>query len=409
MTITEYQEVRRRTEMLVRPLSEADCTVQSMPDASPAKWHLAHTSWFFETFVLAGVAGYQAFDPSFSYLFNSYYEAVGPRHCRSRRGLLTRPSLAEVCSYRAHVDRGMEQGLRAGLAGPQTAVVELGLHHEQQHQELILTDIKHALFQNPLAPIYVDREEGAPAVDPVPLHWVAQPEGVAWMGHDGNSFAFDNEGPRHRFYLQPFRLASRLTTNAEYLSFIEDGGYQRAELWLSDGWSAVQENGWNAPLYWVDRDGEWFNFTLSGLRELVASEPVCHISFYEADAFARWAGARLPTEQEWEIAAASEQARGCFADDGRFHPRAAAVDAAVCTQMFGDVWEWTRSAYSPYPGYRAAGGALGEYNGKFMCNQMVLRGGSCATPASHIRATYRNFFSPSTRWQFSGLRLACDA
>jgi ergothioneine biosynthesis protein EgtB len=405
-----YLRVRRATERLCDPLSAEDCVVQSMPDASPAKWHLAHTSWFFETFILEpGLPAYGAFDPAYRFLFNSYYNAVGAQYTRADRGLLTRPSLAEVRAYRRHVDEHMRRFLEdAGRAEAATAVFELGLNHEQQHQELILTDVKHLLATNPLRPAYAEVSEALP-VDPGPLGWHRYDEGVVWIGHEGAGFAFDNETPRHRQFVGSFELASRLVTNGEYLEFVEDGGYRRPDLWLSDGWATVRASGWDAPLYWERRDGAWSVATLGGLRELRSDEPVCHVSFFEADAFARWAGARLPDEAEWETAACDAPVEGNFVDSGLLHPAPCPDTPDRPAQLFGDVWEWTRSAYSPYPGFAPAAGALGEYNGKFMCNQLVLRGGSCATPASHARATYRNFFPPAARWQFSGVRLARDA
>jgi ergothioneine biosynthesis protein EgtB len=403
-----YRTVRDRTEALARALSAEDLAVQSMPDASPGKWHLAHTTWFFETFVLARhEAGFHPFDGRYGYLFNSYYEAVGPRHPRPQRGLLTRPSLQEVLAYRASIDERVEELLGSGLAPGGVAVLELGLHHEQQHQELLLTDVKHAFSCNPLRPAY------APPLPPTRrsaprLSHVEYAGGVHEIGHAGGGFAFDNEGPRHRVWAEPFALATRAVTVGEYLEFVADGGYRRPELWLSDGWLALQESGWTAPLYWERGPGGDSLFTLHGMRALVPDEPVTHVSYYEADAYARWAGARLPAEHEWEIAAAGAAADGTFADAGRFHPAVAARRAGSSrpAQLLGDVWEWTSSAYAPYPRYRPAAGALGEYNGKFMSGQMVLRGGSCATPAGHVRATYRNFFPPAARWQFSGIRLA---
>jgi ergothioneine biosynthesis protein EgtB len=405
-----YLTIRRATERLVEPLSPEDCVVQSMPDASPAKWHLAHTSWFFETFVLEpGLAGYEPFHPSFRYLFNSYYNAVGEQYTRADRGLLTRPSLAEIRSYRAHVDEHMDRYLAAD-ASAALDVIELGLNHEQQHQELILTDVKHLLSINPLHPAYAELPVARPT-DAPPLVWHRYDEGVTWIGYDGDGFCFDNERPRHREFVGAIEFASRLTTNGDFLEFIEDGGYQKSDLWLSDGWSAVRANGWEAPLYWERRDGGWVVMTLGGLREVRPDEPVSHVSFFEAEAFARWAGARLPTEFEWErVAGQTRAVAGNFVESGNLHPlpAVAALDD-VPVQLFGDVWEWTVSAYSPYRRFKPAAGALGEYNGKFMCSQLVLRGGSCATPSSHIRATYRNFVPPAARWQFSGVRLVRDA
>jgi ergothioneine biosynthesis protein EgtB len=407
-----YRSVRQMSVRLAEPLSPEDCQIQSMPDASPVKWHLAHTSWFFETFVLApNSPGYRPFHPSFSYLYNSYYNAIGDRVARPIRGLMTRPTLAEVHAYRAAVDRAMEaylQSMGESLPASVAEVIELGLNHEQQHQELILTDIKHALSLNPLRPAYREGVATCPEVPAAPFEWVDFPGGLQCVGHDGAGFAFDNEGPRHRVYLEGFRLGSRLVTSGEYRAFMEDGGYSRPELWLSDGWAAVRERRWEAPLYWEKLHETWAVMTLGGLRPLTDGEPVAHVSYYEADAYARWAGARLPLEAEWEVAAVDQPLSGNLLEDGQFHPRPAVAGPGL-TQCFGDLWEWTRSPYIPYPGSRPAAGALGEYNAKFMCNQLVLRGGSCATPASHIRASYRNFFPPDARWQFSGIRLANDS
>jgi len=407
-----YQAVRRMTEGISQPLSAEDCQVQSMPDASPVKWHLAHTSWFFETFVLApNLSRYEAFDPSFNYLFNSYYNAVGDRIARPDRGLITRPTLEQVYRYRRAVDRAMRGYLEAtgdALPASVAEVIELGINHEQQHQELILTDVKHLLAHNPLRPAYRAGVAAAASRAAEPMAWRPFAGGLIWLGHDsGTGFAFDNEGPRHRVYLEPFLLGSRLVTSGEFLEFIQDGGYRRPELWLSDGWNVVKSRQWAAPLYWESVDGDWSIFTLGGLRRLTHAEPVCHVSYYEADAFARWAGARLPTEAEWESAAAALEPAGNFLEASHFHPRASDLGTGIA-QCFGDTWEWTQSPYTPYPGLRPAAGALGEYNAKFMCNQLVLRGGSCVTPAAHIRATYRNFFPPESRWQFSGIRLAKD-
>lgn len=404
----QYRRVRATTERLQAPLSPEDCQAQSMPDASPVKWHLAHTTWFFETFVLeVGRRGHQPFQPAFRVLFNSYYQGVGEQHPRPHRGLLTRPSLDEVLAYRAHVDRLLLGWLAADddAVAALLPVIEVGLHHEQQHQELLLTDVKHLLGGNPLAPAYAPRPEPAPATGRA-LAWRAIDGGVREIGADADGFAFDNERPRHAVLIEPFALATRLVTNADYAEFIADGGYRRPELWLSDGWSAVQSRGWTAPLYWDRRDGAWHEFTLGGRQPLDALAPVCHVSLYEADAFATWAGARLPTEEEWEVAAADRPVRGNFLDSGRLHVAPAPANGSDVAQLYGDVWEWTRSAYAPYPRFRPLAGALGEYNGKFMCNQLVLRGGSCATSADHMRASYRNFFPPDARWQFSGIRLA---
>ncbi len=467
--LERFRAVRTATAALTAPLSDEDCAVQSMPDASPAKWHLAHTSWFFETFILkARIDGYRVFHPSYEYLFNSYYNAVGPMHPRPQRGLLTRPSREEILAYRAHVDREMEKllGACSGSGGPSDEaeagevdrfddveeLTTLGLHHEQQHQELLLTDIKHALSLNPLNPIYL-HERGTSEVSESAANTASQPR-ASW-GHansggwrsykaglyeigaapDRGEFIFDNESPRHRVYLEAFALAQRPVTAGEFARFIEAGGYQRPELWLSDGWASVVERGWRHPIYWRRADGtdqthrpgetdaasrvweNWCEFTLGGVMPIDEAAPVCHLSFYEADAYATWAGARLPTEAEWEVAASRVDAHGNFVESGALHPRVpsmnnnAAADPPERTlpsQMFGDVWEWTASPYVGYPGYSAREGALGEYNGKFMSGQMVLRGGSCVTPASHIRRTYRNFFPPHARWQFSGLRLARD-
>jgi ergothioneine biosynthesis protein EgtB len=409
--LNRYRAVRKMTERLAQPLSPEDCQIQSMPDASPVKWHLAHTTWFFETFVLAGhVAGYESFHPSFNYLFNSYYNAVGDRLVRSSRGLVTRPSLEEVHAYRRAVDRALESYLESpdeAIPADVWAVIELGLNHEQQHQELIITDIKHALAQNPLRPSYRDGVAKPPNVESAPSGWLPFAGGLAWIGHDASGFAFDNEGPRHRVYLEPFALGRRPVTSGEFLAFMEDGGYSRPELWLSDGWNAAKAGKWTAPLYWEQATDAWWLTTLGGFRRVSEAEPVCHVSYYEADAYARWAGARLPTEAEWETATTGLDLTGNFLESGHFHPQPAA-NGPELAQCFGDVWEWTRSPYTPYPGLRPAAGALGEYNAKFMCNQLVLRGGSCATPGSHIRATYRNFFAPEARWQFSGIRLAKD-
>jgi ergothioneine biosynthesis protein EgtB len=409
--LDRYRRVRALTESLAHPLSPEDQTAQSMPDASPTKWHRAHTTWFFETFLLAPhLADYAPFDRTYGYLFNSYYESVGPRHARPRRGLLSRPSVEDVTRYRAHVDQGITrliEGADANVWATIEPLLLLGLNHEQQHQELLLTDIRHMLSCNPLMPAYRD-DLPAPVPRPAPsLDWIEVESGVVEIGHPGGGFAFDNETPRHKAYVAPFRLATRPATNREYLDFVEDGGYARPEHWLADGWAAVQTEGWQAPLYWRHRDGCWLEFTLGGLRPLDLDAPVNSLSFYEADAFAKWHGRRLPTEAEWEIAAATADPDGNLMDRGYLHPAPANGDDHL-KQMYGDVWEWTASAYTPYPGFRPADGAIGEYNGKFMVNQIVLRGGSCATPADHIRATYRNFFYPNARWQFSGVRLADD-
>jgi len=407
-----FRAVRSATERLAAPLSAEDCAAQSMPDASPVKWHLAHTSWFFETFVLEpALPGYRSFDPAFRALFNSYYQAVGEPFARPRRGLLTRPDLDEVRAYRAHVDRHLSEVLGRGVDGERAAVVELGLHHEQQHQELILTDVKHLLAQSPLRPAYRDDLPVASECGTSPLRWHHHAAGIRGIGAEPaeTAFHFDNEAPRHRVWLGAFELASRPVTQREYLAFMADGGYARPELWLAEGWDAVHAQGWRAPGYWEPRDGAWLEFTLGGLRPLALDAPVCHLSYYEADAYARWAGARLPTEAEWEVAAAGRAVDGNFADRGGLHPAPSAGGGDGPAQLFGDVWEWTASPYVAYPGYRPPAGALGEYNGKFMCSQLVLRGGSCLTPAGHVRASYRNFFPPAARWQMSGVRLARDA
>jgi ergothioneine biosynthesis protein EgtB len=404
-----YHSIRALTTRLAEPLTPEDCQVQPMPDASPVKWHLAHTTWFFETFLLVPHRpGYRVFHPAFSYLFNSYYNAVGPRVARPERGLMTRPSLKEVESYRAAVDAAVANLLSeaGGALSPELAsIIELGLNHEQQHQELIVTDIKYTLARNPLRPAYRPEVAAAQGGDAPPLAWPAYAGGLEWIGHDGVGFAFDNEAPRHRVFLEDFELASRPVTNGEYIAFIEDAGYRRPELWLSDGWNAATARDWRSPLYWEKVDRDWWTTTLGGFRPVEPAEPACHVSYFEADAYARWAGARLPTEAEWENAARDEELSGNFLEGESFHPRPAGHGTRLA-QCFGDVWEWTQSPYTPYPGMRPAAGALGEYNAKFMCNQLVLRGGSCATPASHIRATYRNFFPPEARWQFTGIRLA---
>jgi ergothioneine biosynthesis protein EgtB len=399
-----YGAVRNATEALVEGLTAEDCQLQSMDDASPVKWHLAHTAWFFETFVLERFRpGYELVDPAYRTLFNSYYVGVGARHPRARRGLLSRPSLQQVFAYRHAVDASVRDLLGRDASPQMLERVELGLQHEQQHQELILTDLKHHFGCNPLAPAYrgaTPRAAAAPALRFAPFEG-----GRATIGHAGEGFAFDNESPRHDVLLAPFELASRLVTAAEYLAFVDDGGYERPELWLSDGWDARERGDWQAPLYWERRSGGWRLFTLHGSVPLEPSEPVCHVSYYEADAYARWADARLPTEAEWEQAARQHPgSRGTLLEDQRLHPAPARPDAPA--QMFGDCWEWTATAYLPYPGFAPAAGAVGEYNGKFMVNQMVLRGGSCVTPRSHIRPSYRNFFPPAARWQFSGIRLA---
>jgi ergothioneine biosynthesis protein EgtB len=405
-----YAKVRALTETLAAPLSPEDQCVQPMPDASPTKWHLGHTAWFFEALILERFhTGYRPIDRRYSYLFNSYYEALGPRHPRPQRGLITRPGVAEVVAYRRHVDEAMaELFARAGDAvrAAIVPVLELGLAHEEQHQELICTDIKYTLSCNPLLPAYAPPAL-APAHSPAQLRWIAYPGGIVSAGHEGGGFAFDNETPRHEVLLAPYRLASRPVTCGEYLAFIEDGGYTRPELWLSDGWATVHAQGWTAPLYWIKDGHGWQVFTLNGAQALEPDEPVAHVSLYEAAAYAEWAGKRLPTEFEWEAAASAEPLTGQFLDPARPHPLPAPGGDGL-SQIYGGVWEWTRSSYDPYPGFRPFAGAAAEYNGKFMVGQIVLRGGSCVTPAGHMRPSYRNFFPPAARWQFSGIRLAED-
>ena len=383
-----------------------------MPDVSPTKWHLAHTTWFFETFILKKfVPGYRPEVPQYAYLFNSYYNAAGDMHRRDLRGLISRPTVKEAQRYRRSIDSHMDDLLSNAaekLLDEIEPILILGIHHEQQHQELLVTDIKHVFAQNPLYPVFREQKIGIVPTQTTPMHFLDFEEKTVEIGHDGRGFAYDNESPRHRALIPAFSMASRPVTNGEYIAFIEDNGYARAEFWLSLGWLTVNEQHWQSPLYWTKRDGRWWNFTLSGFRPVDENEPVTHVSYFEADAFANWTGARLPTEFEWERAAAKIDIEGNFVESEIFHACPAPVSADDLHQMFGDVWEWTRSAYSPYPGYRAAPGALGEYNGKFMCNQYVLRGGSCATSQSHIRRTYRNFFQPEKRWQFTGIRLARD-
>ncbi len=428
--IRDFRAVRARSEALCAHLGDEDLVAQSMPDASPAKWHLAHTTWFFETFVLAAFAkDHRPFHPTFGYLFNSYYNAAGERHARPLRGVLTRPTRAEVIAYRAAIDEGVAELLASdALSGDARSraesIVRLGLHHEQQHQELTLTDLKHLFSLNALDPGY---REPLPidTGDAPDFGWLAFDAGVREIGaggptplanetlwHDETAFAFDNEGPRHRVFVEAHALGDRLVTNAEYLAFIEAGGYETASLWLDRGWATVQRGGWQHPFYWREADAGFREFTLAGLRDFAPHEPVSHLSLYEADAFARWAGARLPSEAEWEAAASELGTCGALADDDRFHPAVcgpqAPTEPRTLRQAFGDVWEWTSSAYGPYPGFRAAEGALGEYNGKFMSEQSVLRGASCVTARNHVRPSYRNFFYAPDRWQLSGVRLAKD-
>jgi ergothioneine biosynthesis protein EgtB len=407
-----YRAVRQLTEELAAPLAPEDTVVQTMPDVSPTKWHLAHVSWFFETFLLRPFApGYRQLDERYGFLFNSYYVQAGARHCRARRGVITRPTLAEVMNYRAHVDEHMAHLLETADTRSRSELMrrlEIGLHHEQQHQELLLTDIKHVFSNNPLRPAYLDLPAERGATAPA-IRWLSFDGGFVEIGHAGAGFAYDCESPRHRYYIEPFELASRPVTNGEVMAFIEDRGYRRPELWLSEGFATVESTGWTCPFYWEEADSGFRVFTLAGMREVDPEEPASHISYFEADAIARWMGARLPTEQEWEVAASDVPIEGNFVGAGRFHP-APAPDRGTrgLAQLYGDVWEWTRSPFQPYPGYHPEEGALGEYNGKFMCNQFVLRGGSCATSKDHMRPTYRNFFPPAASWQFTGLRLARD-
>ena len=410
--LARFHQIRNFTTGLCANLEPEDLVVQSMPDVSPTKWHLAHTTWFFETFILKKfVPGYRPEVPQYAYLFNSYYNAAGDMHRRDLRGLISRPTVKEAQRYRSSIDSHIDDLLSNAaekLLDEIEPILILGIHHEQQHQELLVTDIKHVFAQNPLYPVFREQKIGIVPTQTTPMHLLDFEEKTVEIGHDGRGFAYDNESPRHRALIPAFSMASRPVTNGEYIAFIEDNGYARAEFWLSLGWLTVNEQHWQSPLYWTKRDGRWWNFTLSGFRPVDENEPVTHVSYFEADAFANWTGARLPTEFEWERAAAKIDIEGNFVESEIFHPCPAPVSADDLHQMFGDVWEWTRSAYAPYPGYRAAPGTLGEYNGKFMCNQYVLRGGSCATSQSHIRRTYRNFFQPEKRWQFTGIRLARD-
>jgi ergothioneine biosynthesis protein EgtB len=404
-------ETRNLSRELVEPLSPEDMTVQAMDDASPTKWHLAHVTWFFETFILTQhLPGYRTFDDAFNYCFNSYYESQGPRQPRPRRGVLTRPSSERVLAYRDHVDEALARLFAAGVEpGSEVGkLVEVGINHEQQHQELMLTDILALFAASPLRPAYAARRAHVAHDEPDAPGWVEFSGGIHRLGHDGNGFAWDNEGPRHDALLYPFRLADRLVTNGEWLQFIADGGYRSASLWLSDGWAVVNRESWQAPLYWERGDGAWLAMSLQGLQPVDLAAPVAHVSYYEADAFARWTGRRLPTEFEWEVAAQGVSATGNSLATRALRPLPAPTSSGGLRQMFGDVWEWTQSAYLPYPGYRPPQGALGEYNGKFMVGQQILRGSSCVTPGGHARATYRNFFYPHQRWQFTGLRLAWE-
>lgn len=418
-----FLAVRAQTRALCDPLHIEDYVVQPMRNASPAKWHLAHTTWFFDRFVLQELLGARAYDESYNHLFNSYYNAVGEPFERARRGMITRPGVAQVYAYRASIEGQLAEVLRGGDVRAQVRErVEVGINHEQQHQELLLTDLKYLMWQNPSRPAVFVREEEASRAGGVGPLAAARPgedgqdfeAGVYEIGHVPPGFSYDNECPRHKVYLGAFRLGARLVNCAEYLAFMQDGGYQRPEFWLAEGWAMVQQEGWESPLYWEKVDGVWHVFTLSGRRPVRGDEPVVHVSYYEANAFAEWAGARLATEQEWEVAVREQPLEGNLLESHEFHPRAPrefhprapAADGTGIAQGFGDVWEWTASAYLPYPGFRPLAGALGEYNAKFMCGQHVLRGGSCATAQSHIRPTYRNFFHPDARWQFSGIRLA---
>ncbi len=409
---TRYRKTRHFSEELSQRLKTEDYVIQSMPDVSPTKWHLSHTSWVFETFILDPAnVGYQSPEPLYAYLFNSYYISAGDRFYRPERGLLSRPTVEEVYTYRSFVDRAMEKFIshldQEGL-NKWSSLIELGIHHEQQHQELILTDIKHVFSKNPLRPAYYSDDEKQTLTDQRPvLLWNDYSEGVYTIGHNDTGFAYDNESPAHRVFLESFQLASRPVTNGEFMDFMEDGGYQKAEFWLSDGWALLDKTGWNAPLYWENRDGDWWTMTLRGMRQVNMDEPVCHMSYYEADAYASWSGARLPSEEEWEVSVKDIKIMGNFVGSKHFHPTPC-VEGDLSHKIYGDVWEWTKSHYSPYHGFEPAKGTIGEYNGKFMCNQFILRGGSCATSVSHIRSTYRNFFPADARWQFSGLRLAKD-
>ncbi|MGI8772263.1 MAG: ergothioneine biosynthesis protein EgtB [Acidobacteriaceae bacterium] len=418
-TMQDFARVRQQSLDLCAPLTPEDMMVQSCEEASPAKWHLAHTTWFFETFILREfLPGYRPFHPDFLWLFNSYYNSLSDQPDKKLRGVFSRPGIQSIFEYRIYVEEHMARLEEHGMKEEAERRLVLGLHHEQQHQELLCYDIKNAFWSNPLRPAYKEGalSGSAPArSDAAPMHWPSFEGGLREIGHAGEGFSYDNEGPRHREFLEPFTLASRLVTCGEYLAFMADGGYRRPELWLSEGWNAVNEQGWQAPMYWRKIDDTWCVYTLGGMVPLdaLADTPVCHVSYLEADAFAHWAGRRLPTEAEWEVAAGGVPVEGNFLESGRLHPIAAGPaaegEASKLTQMFGDVWEWTHSPYVGYPGYKAVPGALGEYNGKFMCNQMVLRGGSAVTPLSHIRSTYRNFFSPASRWQFAGIRLAGES
>jgi ergothioneine biosynthesis protein EgtB len=402
-------ETRTLSGALAAPLSDEDQVVQVMDDASPTKWHLAHTTWFFEAFLLKRfLPGYSVFDERFEYCFNSYYESVGARQPRPKRGLLTRPSAEEVRAYRTFVDAALGRLFDHGLTPESAALIELGINHEQQHQELLLTDILALFAAEPLKPAYRQAGPGVSAGDAAPLAWISFDGGIYAVGHEGKGFAYDNEGPRHQQFIRPFTLATRCVTNGEWIEFIEDGGYRTPTLWLADGWNTVKAQDWRGPLYFEEAEGGYVQMGLVGFRPVDPAAPVTHVSYYEADAFARWAGFRLPTEFEWEVAARTVPLDGRTLGAGHLRPMPAEAGEGL-RQMIGDVWEWTASAYLPYPGFKAAPGAVGEYNGKFMCNQFVLRGASCVTPEGHVRRTYRNFFYPHQRWQFTGVRLAADA
>lgn len=404
-----FKAIRSFSEQLTKPLKTEDFVVQAMENTSPTKWHLAHVSWFFETFLLEKVyEDYESHHPQYAYIFNSYYLQTGQPHKRSKRGLLTRPTVGEVFEYRAYINRQVLSFLENASdeeIEKYGFIIEIGNNHEQQHQELMITDFKYMFAQNPLFPAYKETEytQGDEIANP---NWVSFEEGIRKIGNEGGEFTYDNEHPHHRVFLESFELADRPITNGEYLAFMQDNGYGRSELWLDDGWATINERGWDSPLYWTNREGEWYYYTLSGLRKVDPAEPVTHVSYYEADAFARWSDARLPTEAEWEAAAGELPYEGNFVESQDFHPRPIRSDMDGLKQMYGDVWEWTKSSYEAYPGYKPLPGALGEYNGKFMCSQYVLRGGSCATSKTHIRKTYRNFFYPDARWQFNGIRLA---
>ncbi|UCH65021.1 MAG: ergothioneine biosynthesis protein EgtB [Ignavibacterium sp.] len=409
--LSKFNSVRSFSEKLCTPLEIEDYVIQSMPDVSPTKWHLGHTSWFFETFILEkAITDYKPFHPLYNYLFNSYYIQVGERWYRPTRGLLSRPTVKEIFEYRNYINSNIIDLIETSderVYNEFAPIFEIGLNHEQQHQELLLTDIKNVLSINPLNPVYSDRKINPSNIAPE-LQWIDFKGGVVEIGSDGSGFNFDNETPAHKVFLYPFKLANRLITNKEFIEFIEASGYKTATLWLSDGWATVESEGWKAPYYWELKDGEWWNFTLNGFRKVNPDEPVCHLTHYEADAFAQWKGCRLPTEAEWEVAAGLLPYEGNFVENENHHTVPVGKNINGLSQMYGDVWEWTQSPYTPYPGYKPLPGALGEYNGKFMNNQIVLRGGSCATSQTHIRNTYRNFFPSHSRWQFTGLRLAAD-